>query len=92
LIQILVEAGHSWPSIKQYSFCEIGAFFRAAVLRQRDEGIRQLRLAWMGSNLSQKGLDQSIKDIESQYGKEKPSGPPVVEEWKRLAKFMSGMR
>ncbi len=90
-MQKLVQHGHAWSSIKQYTLAEIGIFFRIIIEAEKEEQINKLYNLWIGSNADKKGLDSIVKEL----GKKKTiqdSADVVAKDWKRLALFMKGKK
>jgi hypothetical protein len=90
-MQKLVQNGHAWSSIKQYTLAEIGIFFRIIIETEKLEQINNLYNLWIGSNADKKGLDSIIKELEKKKI-EHDSAEVVAKDWKRLAMFMKGKK
>jgi hypothetical protein len=96
---VLVEYGHSWSSIKNYTLSEIGVFYKTIILREREGKVDSLIRNWISANSSYEGLQDTIKNLEFKGAtanvKEPQSEPQQDEtrsEWIRLRKFMSGRK
>lgn len=91
---MLVENGHSWSSIKQYSLAEIGVFYKTIILKERDEKIDSLRNNWISTHYDQKSFQEVINNLTfkkttSNIESPKSEAEEIRSEWKRLANFMS---
>ena len=95
LVQKLIDNGHSWSSIKDYTFSEVGAFLKVIVRKEATEKAESLSQMWMGNNLSQKGLQEILKDLRNQSTSrkiEEVAQEEVVQNWNSLASAMKGLR
>jgi hypothetical protein len=87
----LVSNGHSWLSIKNYTLSEIGVFYKAIVLSDRETKIDRLYNNWVSTHCDQNTITDLIKKMNKKSNfidksKEKPEN--VNKEWTRLAGFM----
>lgn len=89
----MVENGHSWLSIKQYSLSEIGIFYKTVILVDRAKKAEALSNLWMGNNLAYEGLKEVLGDMGIKPQKKvEPTIAEVNKDWARLANFMSGRK
>lgn len=96
VMQSLVSAGHSWADIQTYTLAEIGAFLRAVIRGDASRKVEALQVAWYGNNLSQDGLKRYVSEMQRAGGVDKEqqeeSPEQIAKDWKRLAKFMGGLK
>jgi hypothetical protein len=78
-------------SIKNYTLSEIGVFYKAIVLLERETKIDQIYNQWISTHCDQETVINLIKNLDkkSKIG-EKPEKKPedVQKEWNRLNSFM----
>ena len=91
----MVAAGHSWPSIQNYTFSEIGLFLKVIVRNEIRDKIENLNFQWGANNFNNKQLKQVVNDLSKYLEDKKPMDTPedfevVKSEWNRLAAFMGG--
>lgn len=96
-IQKLVEHGHPWLSIQQYTLSEIGCFLGVITKKESQEKAERISEYWCGNHLSHKGLSEMIDGIYKKVGIRVPKEPntsveEVNNDWKRLAAFMKGKK
>jgi hypothetical protein len=87
VIQELVSSGHSWSSIKKYTLSEIGVFIKSIHFKKCLERSEKLQMDWMGSNLSQKGLQKALEEMSKKVIKKELTKKDIQDNWKRLASF-----
>lgn len=89
----MVAAGHSWSSIKDYTLSEIGVFFKTIILQQREIMATELSTIWMGNNLSQEGLKETLKSMGVKNPKKiEPTNEEVTDSWMKLAGALRGAK
>lgn len=87
IVQKLVDHGHSWSSIQNYSLSEIGLFLKVIVKKEFAAKAERLSEFWLAHNLQYKGLKEILKELEEKRN------PPTKEQkqaeiqsnWARLA-------
>lgn len=89
----MVANGHHWSSIKTYTLSEIGTFFKAVVLIERDKKAQTISDIWHGNNLTVDGLKKVLSSLGVNTNPdEKLTEVPIEKvnkEWSRLASFMA---
>lgn len=88
MIQYLVEHGHSWKDVQDYSLSQIGLFAREAGKIGEMERKERIMASWLGFNADKKGLEKLLKD--SQY--QKRSNDDVKSDWKNLAARLGSLK
>ena len=83
-IQILVSEGHSWASIKDYTFSEIGSFLKVIVKQKAEKRAERLNDAWYAKHLKKSGLDDLVKNIIQSVTPKKTSQEEIQDGWNRL--------
>jgi hypothetical protein len=82
--------------IKQYSLSEIGAFYKAVSILDKENKIEKTSLLWSASNYTHEGIQKLLKSIEGSFNNVNDSKnlttSEVHNEWKRLRAFMSGKK
>lgn len=93
IFQVLVSNGHRWADIKNYSYGELGVFFRAIRLREQNLQYISGTLQWL-SHHDRKGegfkkvLDDSFTIKKKQPKAKQPKGNNDVEDF---IKLMTGL-
>lgn len=90
----MISHGHSWSDLKNYSLAELGVFFRVVVELEEENRVEDLSNIWMGSNLEYKRLKEVIDTLQRKQNENRSdlAAKEVNKEWKRLARFMSGIK
>ena len=85
-----MSAGHSWSSIKNYSLSEVGVFLKATINNERESAAQKLSTIWMGNNLSQEGLLDTLKGMGIKQRKIEPTDSEVKANWMNLVGALKG--
>jgi len=87
----LIDNGHNWSSIQQYSLSEIGAFLKVIVKKEAITKAESLSSLWMANNISQKALNDILREIAPDM-QPPPNDPDVIRKnWLGLA-ALKGLR
>lgn len=80
-------------SIKDYTLSEIGIFFKTIVLQEQENKVTALSNIWMGNNLTQEGLLETLKNMGMADAKKKePTNKKVIDSWVKLAGALRGVK
>ena len=60
----MIENGHGWSDIKQYTLNEIGLFFNAIKVRNNVSDVNNLTYMWVANNADKKGLNSFIDNLK----------------------------
>ncbi len=89
----MIEHGHTWCDIKEYSLGEIGIFIREAQKREELEVKSQVISTWTGFNADQKYIRRLTNATPRPSSKQESQSPEKSRsEWMRLAAAMSGLK
>lgn len=81
----MVDSGHSWSSIQQYTLSEIGAFLKVIVRKEAKDKAESLSNLWLGNNIDQKALTNILRELvpNSQLSQDDPN--VIRKNWRALA-------
>ena len=75
---------------------EIGFFLKAVIRAEERRSLESYSAMWLASNHSAKGYAEHIKLLQGRYKRlsspKKTEDQEILDNWKRLAMFMSSMR
>lgn len=86
----MAENGHPWSSAQNYTLSEAGVFLRSIYFKKINERSEKLQMSWMGSNLTNKGLQKVLEEMSKNIIKKELTKKEIQNEWKRLASFKQG--
>lgn len=87
----MLESGHRWPDIKDYTLNQVGLFVKEAATRSKARQLDSIRATWIGTH----GKKSYIEGLEKQHKpKSKVANDPkeVKKEWIRLAQAVKGWK
>ena len=61
MLQILLESGHTWLDVKQYSLSEVGFFVHQYMSNKEGAVNDEIMKLWLGNNLDKKGVEKLRK-------------------------------
>lgn len=95
IVQKLIENGHPWSSIQDYSLSETGSFLKAIIKRDADKRIENISNIWLGYHAKKSAVEEIVEDILNSV---LPPKTPQEEEkeiqsnWRKLASLMKGRK
>ena len=93
VIQFLVEHGHPWTEIKQYTLSQLGLFVREATKLDEVKRKERITASWLGFNADQKNLKKILETVSNRSGSsEEDKQAEYKRNWNALAARMRGLR